>query len=223
MTSAVPLMRLVVLISGRGSNLEALLNAIGTGVLHASIVAVISNRADALGLTLATARNIPTHTLSHRDFDSRETFDAALATQITAYTPDLIILAGFMRVLTETFVNRFFPKLINIHPSLLPAFTGLHTHERAIQDGVKLHGCTVHAVTAELDHGPILGQGVVPVMNNDTPDTLAARVLHVEHQLLPAVIRAIIEQRWQIHNQGWIYSGSPELQSIAPAGFWNIG
>jgi phosphoribosylglycinamide formyltransferase 1 len=190
-------MKLVVLISGRGSNLEALLGSIERGVLSASIVAVISNREDAKGLELARVRSIPTVVLSHKQFESREAFDEVLVQKIQQFEPDLIILAGFMRILSSYFVEAFFPRILNIHPSLLPAFKGLHTHERALQEGVKLHGCTVHIVTPELDTGQILGQGVVPVFSNDTPDTLAVRVLNVEHQLFSAVIQAIVSGAWR--------------------------
>ncbi len=161
-TTNLPL-RLVVLISGRGSNLEALLKAIAAQKVNAQVAAIISNKESAKGLQLARHYGLPSHILSHQDFYTREAFDTKLAETIDQYTPDLVVLAGFMRILTPAFVNHFTPRLINIHPSLLPSFTGLHTHERALQEGVKVHGCTIHMVTAELDNGPILGQGVVPV------------------------------------------------------------
>jgi phosphoribosylglycinamide formyltransferase-1 len=221
-------LKLVVLISGRGSNLSALIDAIQAKTLNAEITAVISNKADAKGLELAQKHTIPTTVIDHKMFSSREHFDEALASAIQHYSHDLIILAGFMRVLTAHFVNHFFPKIINIHPSILPAFTGLHTHERAMTEGVKFHGCTVHAVTAELDHGPILGQGIVPVYAHDSAETLAARVLNIEHQLLPAVIQSISEKKWVMSTNGWHYDKQNDQTSSTdttpiPSGFWHIG
>ena len=180
--------RVVILISGRGSNMEALLEARAGGRLAADIVAVISNRADAGGLATARERGVATGVVAHRDFPDREAFDAALAAAIDAHAPDLVVLAGFMRILTAGFVSRYAGRLINIHPSLLPAFPGLDTHERALAAGCKVHGATVHFVTAELDHGPIAAQAAVPVLPDDTPDTLAARVLAQEHVIYPRVV-----------------------------------
>jgi phosphoribosylglycinamide formyltransferase 1 len=180
--------RIVVLLSGRGSNLEALLRCCAAGQANFAIVGVVSNKAEAGGLALATAANIPTAVLSHKDFASRETFDAALRTTVQGFAPDLVVLAGFMRILTPEFVSAFEGRMINIHPSLLPAFTGLHTHQRAIEAGCKFAGCTVHFVTAELDHGPIIAQAVVPILPNDSESTLAARVLIEEHRLLPQAV-----------------------------------
>jgi phosphoribosylglycinamide formyltransferase 1 len=196
-------LRLVVLISGRGSNLQALIAAIQNGTVNANIVAVISNRPEALGLELAQAHHIHAQAIDHLAFNSRQAFDSALAECIQSHTPDLIVLAGFMRVLSPDFVSLFTPRLINIHPSLLPSFPGLHTHQRAIEEGVKFHGCTVHAVTPELDRGHILGQAIVPVLPEDTIDQLAERVLQAEHQLLPQTIQAIADGYWQIKNQAW--------------------
>lgn len=179
-------MNVVVLISGRGSNMAALLDAeIGGG----TIAAVISNRTDARGLALAQGRGIPTGVVSHRDFPTREAFDAALAGAIDRYDPSLVVLAGFMRVLTPAFVERYAGRLINIHPSLLPAFPGLETHRRALESGVKIHGCTVHFVTPALDHGPIIAQAAVPVEEDDDEASLAARVLEAEHRILPQAVR----------------------------------
>jgi phosphoribosylglycinamide formyltransferase 1 len=180
--------RIVVLLSGRGSNLGALLQTCAAGKANFAIVGVVSNKAEAGGLALATAANIPTAVLSHKDFASRETFDAALRTTVQGFAPDLVVLAGFMRILTPEFVSAFEGRMINIHPSLLPAFTGLHTHQRAIEAGCKFAGCTVHFVTAELDHGPIIAQAVVPILPNDSESTLAARVLIEEHRLLPQAV-----------------------------------
>lgn len=180
-------MSVVVLISGRGSNMQALLDA------GLPVSAVVSNRADAAGLAIARQRGVPTRVVAHREFASREAFDAALAGEIDRYAPRLLALAGFMRVLTPTFVARYGGRLVNVHPSLLPAFPGLETHERALAAGVKVHGCTVHFVTAELDHGPIIAQAAVPVRPEDSPDTLAARVLRQEHVVYPRAVRWFLE------------------------------
>jgi phosphoribosylglycinamide formyltransferase-1 len=182
-------MSAVVLISGRGSNLEAILDA---GV---PVAAVISNEPGAGGLQFAERRGIPARVVSHRDHATREAFDAALAAEIDRFAPKLVVMAGFMRVVTPGFVERYSGRLVNIHPSLLPAFPGLATHERALSAGVKVHGCTVHFVTAELDHGPIIIQAAVPVLPGDTPATLAARVLREEHQVYPRAIRWFLEGR----------------------------
>jgi phosphoribosylglycinamide formyltransferase-1 len=179
----------VVLISGRGSNLQALMDA---GI---PVSAVISNRADAGGLAIAAARGIATRVLDHRPYTKREDFDAALGAEIERFAPRLVALAGFMRVLSPSFVARHRDRLLNIHPSLLPAFPGLHTHERALAAGVKVHGCTVHFVTAELDHGPIVAQAAVPVRPDDDAATLAARVLRQEHVIYPRAVRWFLEGR----------------------------
>jgi phosphoribosylglycinamide formyltransferase-1 len=168
--------------------MEALIRARDEGRLSVEIAAVISNRADAGGLVTAASRGIATVAVSHRDYPDRTAFDAALAQAIDAHAPDLVVLAGFMRILTPGFVERYAGRLINIHPSLLPAFPGLHTHERALEAGCKVHGATVHFVTAELDHGPIIVQAVVPVLPDDTADTLAARVLAQEHVIYPLAV-----------------------------------
>jgi phosphoribosylglycinamide formyltransferase-1 len=177
----------VVLISGRGSNLQALIDA---GV---PVSAVISNRAEAGGLAIAAARGIATRVVEHRRHAAREDFDAALAEEIERFAPRLVALAGFMRVLTPGFVARYHERLLNIHPSLLPAFPGLHTHERALAAGVKVHGCTVHFVTAGLDHGPIVAQAAVPVRPDDDAAALAARVLRLEHVIYPRAVRWFLE------------------------------
>ncbi len=182
----------VVLVSGRGSNLRALVEA---GI---PVTAVISNRPDAAALGFAAGHHIATAVVDHKAFPDRESFDAALSRCIDAHAPQLVVLAGFMRVLTPGFVQRYAGRLLNIHPSLLPAFTGLDTHARALAAGAKLHGCTVHFVTEALDHGPILAQAAVPVLDGDTPDTLAARVLRQEHRLLPAAVRWFLEGRLSI-------------------------
>jgi phosphoribosylglycinamide formyltransferase 1 len=183
--------QMVILISGRGSNMQALLSAAAAQAWPVQVT-VISNRPDAQGLGIAKAHGAATLVIDHTTFADRQAFDRALAQAIDPIGPDLIVLAGFMRILSAEFCQRFQGRLINIHPSLLPAFTGLHTHERALAEGVRLHGCTVHQVTPELDHGPILGQAVVPVLANDTPQTLAARVLEMEHQLYPLTVYAVL-------------------------------
>lgn len=182
-------MSVVVLLSGRGSNLQALVEA---GI---PVSGVISNVAGAGGLAIAAARGIPAQTIAHRDFASREAFDVELSAAIDRLAPKLVALAGFMRILTPGFAQRYAGRLVNIHPSLLPSFTGLDTHARALAAGVKLHGCTVHFVTAELDHGPIIAQAAVPVRGDDTPDTLAARVLREEHALYPRALRWFLDGR----------------------------
>lgn len=197
-TGARPLpARVVVLISGRGSNLQALLSHPAHGRDY-RIDAVLSNRTDAGGLDWARQAGIASHALSHRDFASREDFDRALAERIDAFAPDLVVLAGFMRILTDGFVTRYAGRLINIHPSLLPSFPGLDTHERALQAGCRLHGATVHFVTPQLDHGPVIAQAAVEVLTGDTAATLAARVLQREHDILPAAVIAFARGQLQV-------------------------
>ncbi len=185
----------VILISGRGSNMQAIVDAQISG---AHIAAVISNRPDAAGLAWAAARGIATAVVDHKAFSSREGFDQALADCIDSYQPDLVVLAGFMRILTPEFTRHYEGRMLNIHPSLLPAFPGLHTHERAIAEGCKVAGCTVHFVTAELDHGPIVAQGVVNVADDEDADSLAAKVLKIEHQLYPQAVADFVAGRLQI-------------------------
>ncbi|MEG2047176.1 MAG: phosphoribosylglycinamide formyltransferase [Comamonas sp.] len=187
---------IVILISGGGSNMAAIVRAAQQQEwarrLDARVAAVISNKADAQGLVFAREHGIATAVLNHKDFDSREAFDAALVQQIDSYEPALVVLAGFMRILTPGFVNHYAGRLLNIHPSLLPAFPGLHTHQRAIDAGCKFAGATVHQVTAELDVGPILDQAVVPVLPEDTAQTLAARVLTQEHIIYPRAVAQLL-------------------------------
>lgn len=193
---------IVILISGSGSNMAAIVKtaqqANWAQHLGARIAAVISNKADAKGLVFAREQGIATEVLDHKAFESREAFDAALAAVIDRYAQPgeslLVVLAGFMRILTPGFVNRYAGRLVNIHPSLLPAFPGLHTHQRAIEAGCQFAGATVHLVTAELDHGPILEQAVVPVLPDDTPDTLAARVLTQEHLIYPRAVAGMLQK-----------------------------
>jgi len=183
---------IVILISGRGSNMEAIVR---NAIPDARIAAVIANRPDAGGLNYARERGIAAEVVDHKAFPSREAFDAALAETIDRHAPDLVVLAGFMRVLTPGFVEHYAGRLINIHPSLLPAFPGLHTHQRALETGVKLAGATVHYVTADLDCGPIIIQAAVPVLDDDTEASLSARVLVQEHRIYPQAVRWIVEGR----------------------------
>ena len=185
---------IVILISGRGSNMEALIAARDAGLLPVNIAAVISNRPEAKGLATAGKAGITAHYINHKAFAGREAFDAALATAIDAHAPTLVVLAGFMRILTPGFVQHYAGRLLNIHPSLLPAFTGLHTHQRAIDAGCRFAGSTVHQVTSELDAGPILEQAVVPILPGDTADALAARVLTQEHQIYPRAIEQFLKR-----------------------------
>jgi phosphoribosylglycinamide formyltransferase-1 len=189
---------IVILISGRGSNMQAIVRAAQNEQWPARIAAVISNRADAPGLVFAERNGIPTAIISHRDYPTRETFDAALKEKIDTFSPDLVVLAGFMRVFTGPFVAHYAGRMLNIHPSLLPSFVGLATHRQALTAGVRIHGATVHFVTADLDHGPIVAQAAVPVLPDDTEETLADRVLAQEHIIYPRAIRSFIEDRLQL-------------------------
>jgi phosphoribosylglycinamide formyltransferase-1 len=191
---------IVILISGRGSNMEAIVRACTREGWDARIAAVISNRADAPGLAWAAAQGIATEAVDHRAFANREAFDAALAARIDAHGPAVLALAGFMRILGPAFVGRYDGRLVNIHPSLLPAFPGLHTHRRALEAGCKLAGATVHFVTAELDHGPIIAQAVVPVLADDSEAALAARVLEREHLIYPRSVRWLVEGALRIEH-----------------------
>lgn len=194
---------IVILISGRGSNMQAIVNA---GIPDVRIAAVLSNSATAAGLAWAADRGIPTDSLNHKDFASRGAFDQAMMEKIDAYQPDLVVLAGFMRILTPEFCTRYEGRLMNIHPSILPSFTGLHTHERALAAGCRVTGCTIHFVTPELDCGPIISQGVVPIFDNDTADDIAARVLKVEHQLFPQAVADFAAGRLKIEGNRVINS-----------------
>jgi phosphoribosylglycinamide formyltransferase-1 len=186
--------RVVVLISGRGSNLQALVQA----PLPGQIAAVVSNEPAAGGLEIARQAGIATAVVHHRDFPDRDSFDRALAARVDAHAPDLVVLAGFMRILTDWFVAHYAGRLINVHPSLLPAFQGVHTHRRALAEGVRVHGATVHFVTPALDHGPIIVQAAVPVLQSDDEQALAARVLSQEHQILPRAVRWFLNGRLRI-------------------------
>jgi len=199
--------KIVILISGRGSNMEALLKAKAAGELPVEIAAVISNRPDAKGLVTAQAAGIATQVVDHKAYAGREAFDTALAECIDGFAPDLVVLAGFMRILTEGFVSHYTGRLLNIHPSLLPSFPGLHTHQKAIDEGVRIHGCTVHFVTPALDHGPVVIQAAVPVLDDDSEDTLAARVLAQEHQVYPRAVRWFAEGRLRLEGQRVRFNG----------------
>ena len=204
--------RIVILISGRGSNMEAIVRACASEGWPAQVSAVISNRADAQGLDFARARGIATLVVDHKAFASREAFDAELARAIDGFVPDVVALAGFMRILTDCFVARYEGRMVNVHPSLLPAFTGLNTHRRAIETGCKLAGATVHFVTPTLDHGPIIAQAVVPVLADDTPEALGARVLEREHVMYPRALGWLL--RGELRVAGGVVThtlGEPQL------------
>ena len=208
--------RIVILISGRGSNMESLIRA----NLPASIACVLSNNPDAAGVGTARAAGIATAVVDHRAYGERNAFDADLATEIDRHEPHLVLLAGFMRVLTDGFVGRYRGRMLNIHPSLLPAFPGLDTHRRALEAGVRVHGCTVHFVTPALDHGPIVIQAAGPVLAGDTEETLAARVLREEHRVYPQAARWFCEGRLDLGPDDVVRidgAGMPESALISPA------
>ena len=205
---------IVILISGRGSNMEAIVQRCAAESWPARVAAVISNRADAAGLQFAAAHGIATAVVAHRVFATRVAFDDALAEAIDRHRPDLVVLAGFMRILGERFVRRYQGRLLNIHPSLLPMFPGLHTHQRALDAGCKLAGATVHFVTAELDHGPIVMQSVVPVLQDDDAEALAARVLATEHRIYPRAVRWFVEGALRVEH-GVVRHRGAEPQLLA--------
>jgi phosphoribosylglycinamide formyltransferase-1 len=204
---------IVILISGRGSNMEAIVNAAQNEAWPAKIAAVISNRPEAGGLDFAKSHGIQTAVLDHRAYKDRASFDAQLVQLIDSYKPDLVVLAGFMRILTGDFVRHYEGRLLNIHPSLLPLFPGLHTHEQALEAGVAEHGATVHFVTEALDHGPMVIQATVPVLPGDTADTLAKRVLKQEHVIYPRAVRWFIDNRLSISDNRVLVS-PPETQLL---------
>lgn len=199
MDSASP--RIVVLISGSGSNLQALINACQRGLVGGKVVKVISNRPDVYGLSRAEQAGIESQVLDHKHFESREEFDTALADMIDQAQPDWIALAGFMRILTPAFVSRYIGKMINIHPSLLPKFPGLHTHQRVLDERETHHGASVHFVIPELDAGPVITQGKIAILAEDTADSLAARVLQIEHKIYPQALKLLIEGKIKYHDQ----------------------
>ena len=178
----------------------ALIDAAASGALPVRVAAVLANRSDAKGIEVAAAAGIVTQVVDHRLYRDRESFDAAMAEAIDAHSPDLVVLAGFMRILSDGFVAHYEGRLINIHPSLLPSFPGLHTHQRALDDGVRVHGCTVHFVTPKLDHGPIVVQAAVPVLDGDDATVLAARVLEQEHRIYPLAVRWFAEGRLRLED-----------------------
>jgi phosphoribosylglycinamide formyltransferase-1 len=204
---------IVILISGRGSNMEAIVRALEAEKWPARIAAVVSNKADAKGLQYAQEHGIATAVVPSKQFATRAEFDAALQQTIDSFAPDLVVLAGFMRILTAPFVEHYAGRMLNIHPSLLPLFPGLATHEQALEAGALEHGATVHFVTAELDHGPVVAQARVPVQAGDTPDILSARVLVEEHKLYPYAVRLFVEDRLIIEN-GHVRIRSAEPTSI---------
>lgn len=197
--SVLPKKRVAVLISGRGSNMEALIGACAQDTFPAHIVSVVSNRPDAAGLTKAASAGLSTKLIDHKAYDSRESFEDALHQHLVDVGAEIVCLAGFMRLLSASFVERWDGRMLNIHPSLLPAFKGLDTHERALETGVRFHGCTVHFVSADMDAGPIITQAVTPVRSDDTPETLGARVLTMEHAIYPHALRLVAEDRTRIH------------------------
>ena len=206
---AIDKIRLVILISGRGSNLQAILDGARNGELPVTVCAVISNRSGAYGLERARQAGVEALTLDHRSFSNRKEFEAALRQTIDGYEADLIILAGFMRVLSADFVEHYQGRILNIHPSLLPKFRGLKTHERALEAGEREHGASVHFVTPELDSGPVIVQARVPVFPGDDPETLAARVLEQEHRIYPEAIRWFAEGRVHMDNDTVMFDGEP--------------
>jgi len=212
--SATGKIRLVVLISGRGSNLQAILDQAASGELPVKVAAVISNRPGVQGLERARQAGVPALELDHKNFTDRPEFESALIELINRYQPDLVILAGFMRVLTAGFTEHYRGRLFNIHPSLLPKFRGLHTHERALAAGESEHGASIHFVTDELDGGPIIVQARVPVVPGDDPDTLAARVLEQEHRLYPQAIRWFAEGRLRLDGEQVLFDGRPLLEPL---------
>ena len=207
--------RIVLLVSGRGSNAEAIVHACAAERWPAQVVAVVANRPGAPALAFAAAQGISTAVVDHQCFASREDFDGELARVVDRFAPDLVVLAGFMRILSDGFVAHYAGRLLNIHPSLLPAFAGLHTHRRAIEAGCKLAGATVHFVTATLDHGPIVAQAVVPVHDGDTPELLSARVLAVEHVLYPRAVRWFVQGQLRLAD-GVVHHAACEAQLLLP-------
>ena len=212
--SEVRKIRLVVLISGRGSNLQAILDQAASGELPVAVAAVISNRPGVQGLERARQAGVPALELDHKHFADRPEFEAALIELVDRYRPDLVILAGFMRVLTSGFTDHYRGRLFNIHPSLLPRFRGLHTHERALAAGETEHGASIHFVTSELDGGPVIVQARVPVLPGDDPDTLAARVLEQEHRLYPLAIRWFAAGRLRLDGERVWFDGEPLAEPL---------
>jgi phosphoribosylglycinamide formyltransferase-1 len=205
-------LRVVVLISGNGSNLQAIIDSIKSENIPAKVVAVISNRADAYGLVRASNAGIPAEVINHAEHESREAFDTALQNKIDAYQADLVVLAGFMRILSDDFVNHYAGRMLNIHPSLLPKYQGLNTHQRALEAGDQTHGASVHFVTPELDGGPVILQAIVPVKENDSEETLAQRVHQVEHKIYPQVVKWFAEHRLSLENDTVLFDNQVMTQ-----------
>lgn len=201
---------IVILISGRGSNMQAIVNA---NIADANIAAVLSNDPNATGLMWAAERGIATASLNHKNFSTRLDFDRAMMHLIDSYSPDLVVLAGFMRILTPEFCNHYANRCMNIHPSLLPSFTGLHTHQRALDEGCRIAGCTIHFVTEILDNGAIISQGVVPILDGDTAEDVAERVLKVEHQLLPQAVADFVSGSLKIVGKRVLKSYEPSADA----------
>lgn len=199
---------IVILISGRGTNLQSIIDAVMDGRIHAVISAVISNRPDARGLERARQQNIKVSVIDQNEYDDRSAYDQALIAEIDEYNPDLIVLAGFMRILSDEFISHFDSRILNIHPSLLPEFKGLHTHRRVLEAGRKLHGASVHFVSNELDSGPVVIQAQVPVLPGDTEDTLAERVLQQEHIIYPQAIAWCVEGRLKVNGNTILLDGN---------------
>ncbi|AOY92897.1 phosphoribosylglycinamide formyltransferase [Cupriavidus sp. USMAA2-4] len=204
---------IVILISGRGSNMEAIVRACASEGWPARVAAVIASRPDAAGLAFAASQGIATAVVDHRQYSDREAFDTALAAVIDTHAPDLVVLAGFMRILTPSFVEHYAGRMLNIHPSLLPSFPGLHTHRQALEAGVKLHGASVHFVTPRLDHGPIVVQAAIDVLPGDTPESLAARLLDCEHRIYPRAVRWFVQDRLRVED-GRVEVEPPESQLL---------
>lgn len=200
---------IVALISGGGTNLQAIIDAVKARTIGGELRAVISNEPGAYGLERARKASIPTDVINHRNFDSRIAFDQALRSRVSGHNPDLIVMAGFMRILTEEFIDAFAGRILNIHPSLLPKYRGLQTHQRALDGGEKYHGCSVHFATNELDGGPVILQATVPVLHDDTANSLAARVLEKEHIIYPLCVRWYCEGRVAIRNGQAVFDGEP--------------
>lgn len=212
--------KLAILISGRGSNMQALVEACAQPGFPASVAVVLSNDPTAKGLEFAKDAGIATEVVNHKNFDGREPFEEALDAAIRPYAPDLICLAGFMRILTPNFINRWPDKIINIHPSMLPAYRGLNTHERVLEDGVRFTGCTVHFVRPEMDDGPIIAQAAIPTRQNEDADALAARVLTYEHRIYPMAVKLVAEGRVQIVDETTRIDGEPaELSGVINPSF----
>lgn len=211
---------IVILISGRGTNMEAIVRACSEQGWPARVAAVLSNRPDAEGLKFAAQQGIAAGVVDHRQYPDRESFDRALAKAIDAHAPDLVVLAGFLRILTPEFVEHYAGRMLNIHPSLLPCFPGLHTHRQALEAGVKIHGVTVHFVTAALDHGPIVIQAALDVRPTDTPETLAERVLDIEHEIYPRAVGWFVDDRLRIRD-GVVHVEPPEPQVLTALSLTN--